>query len=948
MFKPNDPNIVYAAAGADFYKSTNNGVSFTKITNGLTSGQRGTIAVTAANPNYVYFLQSDNSSGFKGLYRSANSGDSFTERSSSPNILDWSCDGSGTGGQGWYDLSLAADPNNAETIYVGGVDVWKSTNGGTTWTINSHWYGGCSVPAVHADCHLLIFSPVNNRLYACNDGGIWWTSNGGSTWTDITVGMTIGQIYKLGQSQTVKQQVINGFQDNGTYTLSPGGWLATGGGDGMECAVDYTNSSYTYYTLYYGDIFRKYNNNNEKHIAGNGIYGITESGGWVTPFILSEANPKSMFVGYKNIWRCFDVTVNNLVWEKISDNLGGSNNSDLTVLEQSPANTGILYAARSDNKFFRTDNCLDAVPLWYDITSHLPSNAGVTDIEAHPTDPNTVYVTIGTGVYKSTDKGLSWTNLTGNLPGIHLNTITYYKNSMDGLYVGSDAGVYYSDPTTSGWIQFSSGLPASARVTELEVYYDNDSVSEDAIRASTYGRGIWGSDMYHAAPAADFKASDTLIPPGCSINFTDLSIGVPTSWQWTFEGGTPGTSNVKNPSNILYSNPGVFQVKLVISNTLGSDTVVKTGYISVNPTLQPIVAFSADKNVLCAGDVVHLTDQTQYCPSSWTWSFNPSTITYLEGTTEHTENPVVQFDAPGSYDVTLTAYNATGSGTLTQTDFIINGGYGTPFTETFATGFGTRHWTVVNPDESMTWDTVSVAGAGADGKAAWMNLFNYVSVYKSDELISPVLDLTNLSSATLTFRHAYAQRASLKDSLIVQISTDCGYTWTRLLSLGPNGTPDIMVTHENTLDEFFPQSAGDWCSGNYGVDCYSVDLSPYAGMGNIKIMFQSYNRRGNNLFLDDINVEGPVGVSSHPGNQPVVRVYPNPTTGTVTITLNSALDDASLVIYNLAGTSVTSFSLKGSHGEATRTIDMSGWARGIYFLKVVSGTTSSVQKVILE
>ena len=117
-FKPNDPNIVYAAAGANFYRSADNGVTWTHIIAGLTGGQRGTIAVTQANPNYVYFVQSDNSSGFKGLYRSTDAGLTFTTRSTTPNILDWSCDGSGTGGQGWYDLSLEADPANAEIIYV--------------------------------------------------------------------------------------------------------------------------------------------------------------------------------------------------------------------------------------------------------------------------------------------------------------------------------------------------------------------------------------------------------------------------------------------------------------------------------------------------------------------------------------------------------------------------------------------------------------------------------------------------------------------------------------------------------------------------------------------------------------------------------------------------------------------------------------------------------------
>jgi hypothetical protein len=213
--------------------------------------------------------------------------------------MDWSCDGSGTGGQGWYDLALAADPADANKIYAGGVDVWKSSDGGITWAINSHWYGDCSVPSVHADCHYLGFSPVDGQLYAGNDGGVFATPDGGATWNYKMVGVTIGQIYKLGQGQQSKNHVINGFQDNGSYTLTPAGWLATGGGDGMECIVDYAQDAYTYYTIYYGDIYRRYNNNNENHIAGNGINGITESGAWVTPYTLSATDPNTMFIGYR-------------------------------------------------------------------------------------------------------------------------------------------------------------------------------------------------------------------------------------------------------------------------------------------------------------------------------------------------------------------------------------------------------------------------------------------------------------------------------------------------------------------------------------------------------------------------------------------------------------------------------------------------------------------------
>ena len=158
------------------------------------------------------------------------------------------------------------------------------------------------------------------------------------------------------------------------------------GGDGMECTIDYANDAYTYHTIYYGDIYRRYNNNSENHIAGNGVNGITESGGWVTPFILHATDPNTMFIGYKNIWRSNNIKSTNPhpAWQKISNSLAGSNSNNMAVVENSPANTNILYAARSDNPIlFRSDNCMDINPM--DRFGFLPSGGLKTPTDIAPT-----------------------------------------------------------------------------------------------------------------------------------------------------------------------------------------------------------------------------------------------------------------------------------------------------------------------------------------------------------------------------------------------------------------------------------------------------------------------------------------------------------------------------------------------------------------------------------
>ena len=948
-FKPGDPNIVYAVAAASFYRSVDNGVTFTQVTSGLAGGQRGVIAVTAANASYVYLLVTDASNGYQGLYRSTDSGLTFTTRSTTPNILDWSCDGSGTGGQGWYDLSLAVSPSNAEMVYVGGVDIWKSLNGGTTWTINAHWYGGCSVPAVHADIHYLAFSPVNGTLYVCNDGGLFGTSNGGTSWPYYTETMTIGQIYKLGVAQTVKNKVINGFQDNGTYTYTASGWLATGGGDGMECAIDYTNEAYTYHTIYYGDIYRKFNNGSESHIAGNGVNGITESGAWVTPFILSKSNHRRMFVGYKNIWRANNVLPGAAIsFQKISDNLAGSNSNDMAVLEHSAADSNVLYAARSDSKLFRSDNCLAANPSWLNLSGFLPVSVTATSLAAHPTDPNTIYMTAGTKVYKSSTKGTSWTDITGNLPGVHINSIVYYKNADEGLYVGTDAGVYYKDKHTNGWITFSEGLPANGRITELEIFYDNDSVSQDAIRASSYGRGLWGSDMYHAPVTADFSASHTLITPGCSIDFSDMSAGVPTYWQWTFQGATPSSSTQRNPAGITYPAAGIFPVKLKCWNEFTFDSITKSGYITVDGNLLPAVDFTASKQALCLGDTVQFMDLSENCPNSWAWQFTPDAVTYLNGTGHNDPNPHVTFNTVGPYDVKLSVANNVGQSSLTKPAYIVNGGYGTPFLEYFNGGFSQHYWTIVNPEQDITWDTITVPGLLPGSKAAWINYYNYSVVNRRDQLISPPLRLPASAPLELSFRHAYAQRVPVKDSLIVKISEDCGQTWTRIWAMGPDGTPLTFVTAAPTNNAFFPQNTGEWCGGSYGVNCYSINLENYLGKDNVKLMFESYNRNGNNLFITDITVQGEVGIADHLLDLDGLSVYPNPSNGVFTLECRQCTNSQHISIISGDGLEVFSMNIPENKQPLKQTIDLRSLAKGIYFLRLTGNNDTRVGTLVIN
>ena len=942
VFRPGSPSVLYAGGGSSVFRSTDDGATWQQMSNGLPGGSRSVIAVTPHDPMYVYVLLS-NGDSYKGIYRSTDGGTSFTEMSTTPNIMSWGCEG-GDGGQAWYDLDVAVDPNDKNVVFAGGVNCFKSVNGGVTWNISSHWWGDCSVPAVHADLHVLEYNPLNDRLYAGNDGGIYYTSNGGTSWPEITSGLPISQVYRIGQAKTDINKVINGYQDNGTSTYygNPS-WQTTNGGDGMECAFDHENPAYSYSTIYYGDIYRHYNNGNAYQVAGEGNHGLTESGGWITPFCLHEGNSDIMFAGFKNVWRAIGVrSTNNFVWKKLTND----NADNISVVEHSPANFEIFYYSRG-GQFYRSDNVMSDTPEWIVLTTYIPGTGSIYDIESHPFDENVVFVARGNKIFRSDNKGFSYTDISGSLPAYNMNSLAFYVNSFDGIYVGTDAGVFYRDASMNDWVMYSNGLPVDASINEIEIYHNPAVPAEDVIRAGTYGRGLWSSPLWHGQPTASFEADETEVPVGCAINFFDLSSGIPTEWTWTFEGGTPSTSIEKNPEGVIYLNEGTYSVTLMVSNSEGWDQTTINGYITVTETTLPEVYFLASDSITCSGTEIDFTDLSNGCPTAWAWDFDPATISYVNGTNQNSQNPQVVFNNGGSYNVSLTVTNNAGNNTLTKENYIHIGGIGLPFEDDFETGnLNAKSWSVENPDFNITWDISTVGGIAPGDKAAYLNFFEYVvPPGRRDRLITPVLNFEGMDQVYMTFKHAYAKRhTSVTDSLIVYISNDCGENWTRLFAGGEDGT-GAFATHELMTTMFVPQTEEDWCGNGWGSDCIFLDLSAWAGQENINVAFETYNYFGNNLYIDNVSIGLLTDIKEQISNDEI-QIFPNPAVGLVNIFIPDAVTGAEVSIYSPQGAEVYN-SVVGT-GNKVVIADLSSFGKGVYFIRVMNGRMNEVKKVILK
>lgn len=574
-FMPGNPNTVYAVS-TSFFMSTNNGATFTTITSGLptaASNNRLAIAVTPANSAYVYVVASSSSnSGFLGFYQSTNSGTTFTAKPTSLNLLGWSSAGTdvAAGGQGWYTLSIAASPTNANEVVVGGVNVWHTANAGTSWNLFGHWTGS-GAPYVHADIHDLIYKNGTTLFVGC-DGGVFYTNNSGASFNAINGNMNISQIYKIGLSANTYSLAITGHQDNGTNLFS-GGWNQTMGGDGMNCFIDQFNNSVMYGEQYNGSFNRSTNGGASWAAITTGMTG---SGAWVTPWHQDPTVANTIYGGRNELFKSTNQGTN---WAQIGT-MGGS--GSIVEFAVAPSNAQIIYVIKG-NALYKTIN---GGTSWTAITGTLPTgSAQLTWLAIKDTDPNTVFVTFsgysaGNKVFKTTDGGATWVNYSTGLPNLPTNCVTYWNGTAGSVYVGCDVGVYFRDLASASWVLYNAGLP-NTMVQDLAIFYPLGK-----LRAATYGRGVWEADLYNtgtSAPIANFGSNKQVICPGDVVNFSDLSSFVPTSWSWVFQGGTPATSTLQNPS-ITYNTAGTYSVSLSATNVNGTSVMTKTVYITVSPT----------------------------------------------------------------------------------------------------------------------------------------------------------------------------------------------------------------------------------------------------------------------------------------------------------------------------------------------------------------------------
>ena len=575
----NNPNILYAATwqrhrnvasymgggpGTSIYKSTDHGISWTEIKNGLPGSNLGKIglAISPFDSTILYAaVETDRRNG--AVYKTTNSGGSWKKMSDTV---------SGATGPHYYQ-ELIASPHVFDKIYLMDTKVQVSENGGKDFYIMNE-------SDKHVDNHSLTFKMSDpNYLLIGTDGGVYESFDDTKSWKFVA-NLPLTQFYKLAVDDAYPfYNIFGGTQDNNTQggpsrTFKTSGitnsdWFVLLGGDGHQPATEPGNPDIVYAQSQQGNIHRIDRTNGEATFIKpqNDLNEDYERFNWDAPILVSSHDPKTIFFGSQRVWvsnnrgddwRAIseDLTLNQerfslpimgkvQSWDNPWDVYAMSTYNTITSLSQSPVDENIIYAGTDDGIIQYTQNYGET---WTKVNVEklpgVPKGSFVNDIKADLFDANTVYVLLDNHkfgdykpyVYKSTDGGKSWKNIGDGVPdGFICWRLVQDHVDKNLMFLGTEYGIYVSVNGGNKWVKFSSGLPTIS-IRDLAIQKrENDLV------AATFGRGFYVLDDYSSLRflSSNSLKSNIVFTPRKALQYSPIRSGSSSQGSNTYYAKNP-------------------------------------------------------------------------------------------------------------------------------------------------------------------------------------------------------------------------------------------------------------------------------------------------------------------------------------------------------------------------------------------------------------------------
>lgn len=499
------------------YKTTDSGLTWTKLTNGLPNGliSRIGLAISNNDPNTLYASYTDSTLDIQDIYKTNDAGLNWT-------ALDVHNAGLPTevqGNFGWYFGEVYLNPYNNDQLIIPGVDMWTTTDLGNSWYSNvPPWYSY----EVHADKHAIHFIDSLSYIIA-TDGGLYKTNDNGITWEDIE-NIPVTQFYHIATNINAPGIYAGGAQDNGTMegnSINPNSWTRLFGGDGFRITYLEEEPDAKYVETQNGGLYHldEFDSPTNIRPSINDSFYVD----WDMPYMINESTEELFIAGNKVLmmnsapFGTYDTISNDLTKVATGSYIGSKRRHVVLELAQPKTDDNTIFAGTSDGLVWRGER-ISGNWEWTNVSQNLP-NRMVSALRISPNDPQTIFVGFSgyrfndseSYLYKSTDNGITWVDISGDLPNIIVNDILSINNiSSDSLFVALDGGVYFTENGGENWNPVGTNLPLLT-MSEFAIDYVNE-----RLILGTYSRSMYSYDL-------DWLFDDT---PPISLTENQLEVSI--------------------------------------------------------------------------------------------------------------------------------------------------------------------------------------------------------------------------------------------------------------------------------------------------------------------------------------------------------------------------------------------------------------------------------------